>query len=63
MNIKSKPMMLRLPNKYLPAFEKLHCRFGGLSQGTLLRFIMLDFLTQPFQEQVTAIDRQLRGGR
>ena len=63
MNAKSKPMMLRLPNKLLPAFERLHCHYGGLSQGRILRFIMLDVLSKPFVQQVEVIDRQLRGGR
>lgn len=61
MSCKSKPLMLRLPDVYQPALDRLFDEFQGLAPGAILRFVLVDFLKKPIHEQVNIIDRQVRG--
>ncbi|MCZ7649519.1 MAG: hypothetical protein M5U26_30385 [Planctomycetota bacterium] len=57
---KSKPLMVRLPKEYLPAFEHLADSFAGLPPATILKMITQFFLEMDHEEQVRAIDEQIR---
>lgn len=57
---KSKPLMIRLPDSHVGAFERLSGEFGGLAPATVLRMIAICFLEQGFDEQVERIESQIR---
>ena len=57
---KSKPLMVRLPDTHVAAFERLAGEFGGLAPATILKMITVSFLEQGFDEQVESIESQIR---
>ena len=60
MSSKSKPLMVRLPEEHIVAFDKLVAEFGGLQPATILKMMSMSFLDQPFSVQVKQIDQQIR---
>lgn len=63
MGIPRKGIMVRLPRgEAEERFVDLCERFKGLTRSSVMRMLLLDMLTRPIEEQVEAIDRQVRGG-
>lgn len=63
MAIPRKGIMVRLPRgEPEERFVVLCDRFKGLTRSSIMRMLLVDMLTRPLEEQVEAIDRQVRGG-
>lgn len=57
---KSKPLMVRLPQEHLQAFDRLAKEFSGLPPATVLRMMAVSFLQKPYEMQVQQIEEQIR---
>lgn len=57
---KSKPLMVRLPQEHLQAFDRLAKEFSGLPPATVLRMMAVSFLQLSFEEQQRRIEEQIR---
>lgn len=54
--------MVRLPKGAMEQrFVDLCRRFRGLPPSAVMRMLVCDLLTRPVDEQVKAVDRQIRG--
>ncbi|MCZ7645934.1 MAG: hypothetical protein M5U26_11730 [Planctomycetota bacterium] len=64
MGIPRKGIMVRLPRgEAEERFVELCERYKGLTRSAVMRMLLTDVLTRPLEDQVEAIDRQIRGGQ
>ncbi len=60
MTLPSKPVVIRLPAEANKKFEALCREFSGLPKSQVMRLLIESLLSEPLQEQVQSVTKQIR---